>query len=78
HHMDEYCEWQFDILINLIQILLRKNYIVISQAFIESMFNVLTRLSQKNMINGIKRLLNILENYLLEKDFIYLQTQFPI
>ncbi|NRE45083.1 hypothetical protein DBN63_12995 [Enterococcus faecalis] len=76
--MDEYCEWQFDILINLIQILLRKNYIVISQAFIESMFNVLTRLSQKNMINGIKRLLNILENYLLEKDFIYLQTQFPI
>lgn len=78
HQMDEYREWQFDILINVIQILLRKNYIVMSQNFIESMFILLTRLSQKNMIDGIKRLLNILENYLLEKDFIYLQTQFPI
>lgn len=78
HQMDEYREWQFDILINVIQILLRKNYIVMSQNFIESMFIILTRLSQKNMIDGIKRLLNILENYLLEKDFIYLQTQFPI
>lgn len=62
----------------MIQILLRKNYIVMSQNFIESMFNILTRLSQKNMIDNIKRLLNILKNYLLEKDFNYLQTQFPI
>ncbi|AUB53349.1 hypothetical protein EM4838_10190 [Enterococcus mundtii] len=78
YQMDEYCEWQFSILINMIKILLRKNYIVISQNFIESMFIILTGLSKKNMIENIKRLLNVLKNYLLEKDFNYLQTQFPI
>lgn len=78
HKLDEYEIWQFNTLIEIIRILLRKNYITINPIFIDGMVRIFTDLSNKNLNDKMKELLNILKPYLLEKDYDYLETQFPV
>ncbi|HGF7570156.1 TPA: hypothetical protein ACF39L_002674 [Enterococcus hirae] len=78
YQLNEYAEWQFRSLIEMIRILLKKSYIIINPSFIEGMVRIFSELSNKELIEDMETFFIVLKPYLPVSDYDYLQNKFPI
>lgn len=78
YQLNEYVEWQFKSLIEMIRILLKKSYIIINPSFIEGMVRIFSELSNKELIEDMEKFFIVLKPYLPISDYDYLQNKFPL